>query len=277
MTSPGALALLSSGAVLPKRTVIFTATSWERKAVQAAFPPGVEQCLGGIPVHVHSVGGEEYWVVQTGMGLEKARRSASQLLVEQPIDLAVSTGFACALIEVDIGALLVGLEVVQRTEQSSKFVQVQSLVAPRNERNLALTVLKTMVPPERIGRFVSTDRVVGSAKEKRELAKSTEAIGLDMESAALAAEASRAQVPFVVIRSVSDLLDEDLPLDFNLFLNPAGWVKGVVAVLTTPSSLLGLGRLRRQSTVAAQALTDFFRQYVASMAIETQPRELSLM
>lgn len=269
--------MLSSGAVLPKRTIIFTATSWERKAVQAAFPSGVEQSLGGISVHVHSVGGGEYWVVQTGMGLEKARRSASQLLVKRPIDLVVSAGFACALIEADIGALLVGLEVVQRTEQSSKFVQAQSLVVPRNEGSLALTVLKTMVPPERIGRFVSTDHVVGRATEKREFAKDTEAIGLDMESAALAAEASRAQVPFIVIRSVSDLLDEDLPLDFNLFLSPTGWLKGVTAVLTTPSSLLGLGRLRRQSAVAAQTLTDFFRQYVASMTIETQPQELSLM
>lgn len=263
--------------MLPKRTVIFAATSWEMKAVQAAFPPGVERCYAGISVHVYSVGAGEYWLAQTGMGLEKARRSANQLLVEQPIDLVVSTGFACALIEANIGALLVGLEVVQKTEQGSKSVRTPSMAVPGNERNLALTVIKTMVPPERIGRFVSTDRVVGSAKEKREFAKHTEAIGLDMESAALAAEASRAQVPFIVIRSVSDRLDEDLPLDFNLFLSPTGWVKGVVAVLTTPSSLLGLGRLRRQSAVAAQALTEFFRQYVATMRIETQQQELSVM
>jgi len=277
LTSPGFLSVLSSGAVPPKRTVIFAATPWELKAVQAAFPPGVERCHSGISVSVHWVGAGEYWLAQTGMGLEKARRSANQLLVEQPIDLVVSTGFACALIEANIGALLVGLEVVQKTAQGSKSVLTSSMVVSGNERNFALTVIKTMVPPERIGRFVSTDRVVGSAKEKREFAKSTEAIGLDMESAALAAEASRAQVPFIVIRSVSDLLDEDLPLDFNLFLSPTGWLKGVTAVLTTPSSLLGLGRLRRQSAVAAQTLTDFFRQYVASMTIETQPQELSLM
>lgn len=263
--------------MLPKRTVIFAATSWEMKAVRAAFPPGVERCYAGISVHVCSVGAGEYWLAQTGMGLEKARQSANQLLVEQPIDLVVSTGFACALIEANIGALLVGLEVVQKTKQGSKSVLTPSMAVLGSERNFALTVIETMVPPERIGRFVSTDRVVGRAKEKREFAKSTEAIGLDMESAALAAEASRAQVPFIVIRSVSDRLDEDLPLDFNLFLSPTGWVKGVVAVLTSPSSLLGLGRLRRQSAVAAQALTDFFRQYVATMRIETQQQELSLM
>lgn len=277
MTSSGSLSLLSSGAVLPKRTVIFAATPWEMKAVQAAFPPGVERCYAGISVHVYSAGAGEYWLVQTGMGLEKARRSANQLLVEQPIDLVVSTGFACALIDANIGTLLVGLEVVEKTEQGSKSLSTPSWGVPGDERNLAVTVIKTMVPPECIGLFASTDHVVGSAKEKREFAKSTEAIGLDMESAALASEASRARIPFIVIRSVSDLLDEDLPLDFNLFLNPTGWVKGIVAILRTPSSLVGLGRLRRQSTVAAQALTDFFRQYLVTMGSQTQPQQLSLM
>jgi adenosylhomocysteine nucleosidase len=245
------------------------------KAVQAAFPPGVERRLGGLSVHVHSIGIGEYWLVQTGMGLEKARRSARQLLVQQSLDLVVSSGFACALVEADVGALLAGFEVVQRTGQRSEPTRSQPVAVPGNERNLALTFIQTLVPPERIGRFVSTDRVIDRAKEKRECARETEAIGLDMESAALAAEACRAQVPFVVIRSVSDLLDEDLPLDFNLFLRPTGWLKGIATVLMTPSSLLVLGRLRRQSLIAAQALTDFFRHYAAAMAAETQPRELS--
>jgi adenosylhomocysteine nucleosidase len=94
-----------------------------------------------------------------------------------------------------------------------------------------------------------------------------------MESSALAAQAQRAQIPFAIVRSVSDLLDEDLPLDFNLFLRPTGWLKGIGSVLAAPSCLLGLGRLRRQSLVAAEALTAFFRSY-AAMAMERQKKEL---
>jgi len=240
-------------------------------AVQAAFPPGIEQCLDGLLIHVYSIGGREYWLAQTGMGLEKARRCATQVVGSRSFDLMVSTGFACALIDVDIGALLVGLEVVRRTGQC--VVPVQPLVMPGNERNRALTCIEAMVPPEHIGRFVSTDRVIGSALEKREFAKSTEAIGLDMESSALAVEAQRAQVPFLIIRSVSDLLDEDLPLDFNLFLRPTGWLKGIGTVLAAPSRLWGLGRFRRQSAAAAQALTEFFQRYTAAMATNPQERE----
>jgi adenosylhomocysteine nucleosidase len=200
------------------------------------------------------------------MGLEKARRCAVQLFGSQSFDLMVSTGFTCALVEADIGALLAGLEVVQRTGQSLQSSQAMAVTGA--ERELALAFVETIVPPRLIGRFVSTDRVVGIASDKREFAESTNAIGLDMESAALAAEAQRAQVPFMIIRSVSDLLDEDLLLDFNLFLRPTGWLKGIGTVLAAPSCLFGLGRLRRQSAVAAQALTDFFRRYAAAMATE---------
>jgi adenosylhomocysteine nucleosidase len=242
-------------------------------AVQAAFPPGVEQCLDGLSIHVCSVGNREYWLAQTGMGLEKARRCATQLVGSQSFDLMVSTGFTCALVDADIGAVLVGLEVVQRTGLC--IAPLQPLAIPGNERNLALMFIEAMVPSEHIGRFVSTDRVVGSAREKREFAQSTEAIGLDMESSALAVEAQRAQVPFLIIRSVSDLLDEDLPLDFNLFLRPTGWLKGIGTVLAAPSCLWGLGRFQRQSAAAAQALTEFFRRYTAAMATNPQQRELS--
>jgi adenosylhomocysteine nucleosidase len=242
-------------------------------AVQSAFPPGIERRVGGLSVFVRTVGDREYWLAQTGVGLEKAERSAAQLLDNQSFNLMVSTGFACALIAADIGALLVGREVVYRGNHSDEPSEVFDV--PGDERDLAVTFVETLVSSEHIGRFVSTDQVIGSARGKRTFALSTQAIGLDMESSALAAQAQRAQVPFVIIRSVSDLLDEDLPLDFNLFLRPTGWLKGIGTVLAAPSCLLGLGRLRRQSLIAAEALTAFFRSYAAAMATERPKKELS--
>lgn len=242
-------------------------------AVQSAFPPGVERRIGHIPVSIRTVGDREYWLAQTGVGLEKAGRTAGQLLDHQSFGLMVSTGFACALVAADIGALLVGHEVVHRgghSDEPSKILDV-----PGDERDLVMTWIETLVPIEHIGRFVSTDRVIGSVSEKRRYAMTTQAIGLDMESSALAAQAQRAQVPFVIIRCVSDLLDEDLPLDFNHFLRPTGWLTGIGAVLAAPSCLLGLGRLRRQSRVAAGALTAFFRSYTAAMATARHKKELS--
>jgi adenosylhomocysteine nucleosidase len=259
--------------VPPKRIAIFAATPWEMGAVRSAFPAGIERRIGNLTVFVRTIGDREYWLAQTGVGLEKAGRSAAQLLDNESFSLMVSTGFTCALIAADIGTLLVGHEVVYRKVHGDEPAEVFDV--PGGERDLILTFVETLVPPEHIGRFVSTDRVINSAREKRRFALSTQAIGLDMESSALADQAQRARVPFVIIRSVSDLLDEDLPLDFNLFLRPTGWLKGIGTVLAAPSCLLGLGRLRQQSVIAAEALTAFFRNYAAATATGQQKKELS--
>ncbi len=243
------------------------------RAVRSAFSPDIERRIGRLPVFVHLIGDREYWLAQTGVGLEKAGRNAAHLLDNQSFSLIVSTGFACALNAADIGTLLVGREVVHQGACSDEPSEV--LDVPGDERDFVLTWVASLVPPEHIGRFVSTDRVIGSAQEKRRFSLSTQAIGLDMESSALAAQAQRARVPFVIIRSVSDLLNEDLPLDFNLFLRPTGWLKGIGAVLAAPSCILGLGRLRRQSLVAAEALTGFFRSYAVAMATEQHKKEFS--
>jgi adenosylhomocysteine nucleosidase len=270
LTPAGFLPALSLTGQTSTRIAVFAATPWEMRAIRSAFHPVVERTSGGIHALVHVAGEHEYWLVQTGVGPEKARQCAAQLLDHQCFTLLISTGFACALIPVSIGALLVGHEVVYGGREGP--VSVSPSDVPGEERDRLVGWLQAIVPAMHVGRFVSTDHVIGSAQEKRAFADKTQAIGLDMESAALAVEANRAHTPFVIIRTVSDLLDEDLPLDFNLFLRPTGWLKGIGSILAAPSCLLGLGRLRRQSVIAAEALTVFFREYAAAMAHHRQER-----
>lgn len=197
------------------------------------------------------------------MGLENATKAAVRVLPHQPFCLAISTGFACGLIAMDVGALLAGYEVALARRQDLDVSPMS--VVPGIERDVVVNLVERVEPSGHIGRFVSTEYVITSAAEKHRFAQATSAIGLDMESAALAAEAWCAQVPFVVVRAVSDLVDEDLPLDFNLFLRPTGWMKGVATIVGRLSSITELCRLHRQSRVAAQTLTMFFRRYTAEM------------
>ena len=117
----------------------------------------------------------------------------------------------------------------------------------------------------RAGTVVSSGTVVWQAEEKHRLRRLTDATGLDMESAAVAAVAQERGVPMVIVRTVSDLVDEDLPIDFNLFLRPTGWIKGMQALISRPSSVVGLNRLRKQSRVAADRLTEWFQHYAKTM------------
>ena len=59
----------------------------------------------------------------------------------------------------------------------------------------------------------------------------------------------------MVLRSVSDLLDEDLPLDFNLFLHPHSWPEALWVSAARPRRVLELVRLRRQMVMACERLT----------------------
>ena len=112
-------------------------------------------------------------------------------------------------------------------------------------------------------------RVVCRGEEKRGIARMTQGLGLDMESAALAAAAHEAGISFAIIRTVSDVRDEDLPLDFNLFLRPTGWISGVASCLRDPSSVIGLSRLRRQSHRAGMHLTQFYEKFLSAETLAT--------
>ncbi len=252
-----------------KRVALFAATSWEVEAVRAAFETETRQDVArqdvdGTAVLVYKEGTREYWLARTGIGPEKARRTARKLLMRQPFTLAVSTGFACALVPTEIGALLLGREAIAMGKGDAGRLPVRGM--PDDEGEAMIRSAQVSGQVHHVGRFVSTDRIVGNAADKRQVAGLTGAVGLDMESAALADEARRARASFVIVRTVSDLLDEDLSLDFNLFLQPAGWLKGMASVAGHPSRLAGLWRLRRQSRTAAGNLTMFFRRYIDAVA-----------
>ncbi|MEO8327929.1 MAG: hypothetical protein ABI618_18925, partial [Nitrospirota bacterium] len=75
-------------------------------------------------------------------------------------------------------------------------------------------------------------------------------------------------LPFLIVRAISDGIDEDLPVDFNMFLKPFGWVGGVALVLSTPRCWKGLFRLYRNSKQAGIQLSKFFELF---FAVVSQP------
>lgn len=70
-------------------------------------------------------------------------------------------------------------------------------------------------------RVLSVDRVAVTAAEKRSLAASGAGV-VEMEAAGVAVEAARRGLPFYCLRVVSDGMEEELPMDFNLFRDSAG-------------------------------------------------------
>lgn len=245
-----------------KQVGIFTATRWELNAVRGAIQVEGERRLAGSRCVIGRRGNCRLWLYQMGVGFERASAVCREALVSQPLDLAVSSGFACALASCRIGELLIGRDVIMYRDRACSLDPCEAVPCSPEFSAAAIKAAGGMNVTARAGRFVTVPRVLWRAREKGGVAAATGAVGLDMESAAVGAAARERQVPFVIIRAVSDLVDEDLPLDFNLFLTPPGWVRGALACLARPSSVIGLLRLRAQSLVASERITTFFGRFL---------------
>ena len=243
---------------------IMVATKWELYAVRASLAQLASRSFRdttstGLQRVVGHLGACRISLVQTGIGPRSAARAGHDLLADGPCDLIISAGFACALTVSRIADLLVGTEAVQMSNESHGAVPCDARFT-----RLALAVAEKLALPVHVGRFVTVDRILGTADEKQAAAQTPGAVGLDMESAALGAVAVERQVPFLITRTVSDLVHEPLPADFNLFLSRTGWLPGVLSVMR-PAAVRGLWRLKKQATEAQTALTAFFVQFLRAV------------
>jgi len=111
-------------------------------------------------------------------------------------------------------------------------------------------------------RIASSDRVAVTVAEKATLREQTGAAAIDMESAAIAEYAREFGASFRPIRAVSDTAQEDLPFDFNLYIDRRGRVareRIALAAMKEPfTKIPALLRLDRNCRIASEALGEFF-------------------
>lgn len=193
-------------------------------------------------------------LLETGEGIENARRAIGSWLDAETPRAVVGMGFAGALSDsLKVGDLVIARESRSRGETVAAS-QVMLEAAGRAQGNGSVL---------RFGVTVTVNEVVCRAEGKRELAM-TLAPGVvgcvDMESAAIAGLCAQRGIPFVVARCISDLYAEDLPVDFNRCRGADGRIsnwKVVVSALRRPASLGALWQLRRRSTDCSQKLAAF--------------------
>lgn len=197
-------------------------------------------------------------VIQTGIGLANARAACEAVFPKRPWTVFISSGFAGALVPSQIGDLVIPEQVVLEDSSLTGFVSDSSILCSASYRQHACQAAKLSKSAVLSGRLVTVRNIVWLARDKWAIGRAFEANSLDMESAAIGSMAARHGIPFCVVRSVSDLLEEDLPFDLNLFRRPGTFVQGMWAVATTPGKWSGLNRLRRQKNAASVRLAGFF-------------------
>ena len=178
--------------------------------------------------------GDRWWMIANGPGRDLVKQALAASKAEtQTLDGILSTGLCGALDP----ALRVGDIVVAgegALESSGRFVR---------------------------GAVHTVDRVVATAREKRSLRNETGALAVDMEAAAVEAEAGARNVPYLCVRVVSDTAGDTLPLDFNRYRNVRGdFSRGRIALAAVAHPFTVLPQLMefdRNCRRAADALGEF--------------------
>jgi len=229
-------------------------------AVEAEFAPwrklrDLESlAINDVPVFRARVGSAAVDFALTGMGVENAFRAANTLLGE-PYQVCVTCGFAGALRENHfVGRILVA-DAIRQLGKSKTLACTRNLVhAAQNEGAARVTM------------FLTSDHVVRTVKEKRELAPFADAV--EMESFGVLAAAAAQGKSVVAIRVISDDVRNDMPAIVDTAVDEMGNVKiaGVARyVARHPLQLPALIRLSRDSKTAAQALTHFLEAFIKKL------------
>ena len=117
-------------------------------------------------------------------------------------------------------------------------------------------LLQTL-PDAHRGTVVGADSIIGSVPEKTALYADTGAIAVDMESHIAARVAARHDLPFAIVRTISDSADHALPPAALVGMKPDGGVAlgAILASLArNPAQLPALIRTGRDAGAAFKAL-----------------------
>jgi adenosylhomocysteine nucleosidase len=190
------------------------------------------RCLRGLDVRVGCSGGSA----------ERARAEAARLVTDGAVSL-VSFGLAGGLApQLRPGDLLLPERVRDVGTASSPVDPIW------RDRVYACLSARGLEP--RSGTLVGSDSIVATASEKQALFDATGARAVDLESHEVAAVATAAGLPFLVLRAVADPSDQVIPQVAREALRPDGRVRlraTLGGLIRQPGELAALLRLARHS------------------------------
>ncbi|QMS85619.1 5'-methylthioadenosine/adenosylhomocysteine nucleosidase [Candidatus Xianfuyuplasma coldseepsis] len=168
-------------------------------------------------------------LVQAGIGKVNAAITTTLLLDHYHVDAVINVGVAGGQHGVQHGDIILSSSVLYHDVDVTNFGKYVHGQVPGHEPEFfaepSLTVgfekvLKELHFEYKIGRIASGDQFVYSTDKVQEINKLYDNVfAIEMEACAIAHTASIFQVPFIIVRSISDVLGDDSQAeDFQQFL-----------------------------------------------------------
>ena len=199
----------------------------------ASMEAAESQTIAGIEFVAGQLNGQEVIVTRSGIGKVAASIATTLLIEKYQPDYVINTGSAGGFVDsLEIGDIVIssevrhhdvdvtafGYEIGQMAQQPAAFMPDAKLVEAAKKAVDSLGEVKTIE-----GLICTGDSFICDPERTAVMLKHFPTMAAcEMEAAAIAQVCHQFQVPFVVIRSLSDNANNDSPVDFDSYIVKAG-------------------------------------------------------
>lgn len=196
----------------------------------------------GMSFCVGTLSGKEAVVVRSGIGKVNAA-VCTQILVDVfDAGVVINTGVAGSLkAEINIGDIVLSTDALQHDMDATGFGYERGVI-PRMEESVFAADEKLLALAKEVctevnpdiqafeGRVVSGDQFISDGDKKEQLIRDFKGYCTEMEGAAIAQAAYLNEIPFLIIRAISDKADHSAEMDYGEFEKQA--IKHTVNLVT---------------------------------------------
>lgn len=176
-----------------------------------------------------TIDGKELVIVRSGIGKVNAAICTQILVDEFGIDCIINTGIAGSLDSaIDIGDVVLSTDALQHDVDAVAFgypagqiprMETLSFYADEKLADIAQECCKRVCSDIKVfkGRVVSGDQFIADKSVKESIIQKFGGLCTEMEGAAIAQTAYLNNVPFLIIRAISDKADDSASVDYPEF------------------------------------------------------------
>lgn len=190
-----------------------------------------KRTVSGIDFYSGRLENKEVVVAKCGIGKVFAAICAQTMILEYGVSLIINTGVGGAISdELEIGDIAVSTAVVQHDMDTSAIgdpvglisgINVIEIYADKNSAETVLCAAETLGFRCLSGIVASGDRFIAGADNKKKISDAFGALVCEMEGAAIGQVCYVNEVPFLVVRAVSDKADGTSGVDYMTFVATA--------------------------------------------------------
>ena len=213
------------------KTGIIGAVDEEVDSLKAAVSDAKITLLGGMEFCEGMLDGHFVVIVRCGVGKVNAGNCAQLLISVFGVDRVINTGVAGSLdASIDIGDIVVSTDAVQHDFDLTPLgyapgeldgIGSPSLPADAGMREIAVNAVKQCAPEIHVfeGRVCTGDQFISSAEQKNAIVSEFGGLCCEMEGGAIAQVCYQNEIPFVIIRAISDKADGSADMDYTEFVH----------------------------------------------------------